>query len=456
MTSSVREISKFKGIEIMGEETRLLINRIKSVYNKSARDSYGQSSTPGLGVYVYGSVGRGEMVGGDADADVFILETGPTEKSRQFRELFVKRMNEFDYAKLDIPEWGKLDEAQIFLEKSLIEGNQVLETRYIAGDLNLDKELDFLKRRYNTLERALKNFIFNRFYLDDYFKNKVRNGALNVKYCEGGSRELLFFSWYDEIISLLDNSPHQEKGLPRCLIGAKTALLRERLNEEEYNSFIQAIDYMTILRSNILAVNRDTSDRGLSFLDTETMTRLKNRGYSSPESIQNSFASNREVIRTLVSRLYEDLISVLEEKYGSDWERDFNRAIDSETPSDERLRIPSHDSLMKIAKLWGANNSNQGECFHQLSQDYIASTDSGVIGSIVNSKLCLPEILDYLGRNIGREKGYGYLLRVISRNPNTPRETLIDIVNDESLEERYTSVAKAVLKEGVKGAHNQL
>ncbi len=456
MASLSEDISVFRGIETMRKETMLLKERMKAAYSKSAIEAYGQPSTPGLGVYVYGSAGREEMVGGDADADVFILEYNPSEKGRKFRELFVKEMNKFEYSKLDLPEWGTLDEAETFLRRSLIEGNQILETKYVQGDGDLNQRLEGFKREYNTLERAIKNFVFNRFYLDEYFKNKIRDGTLNVKYCEGGSRELLFFSWYNDIISLLNGYRSKENNLPRCLIGAKKALLRQRINEEEYAAFIKSVDYITVLRSDILAVNKDTIDRGLSFLDSKTINRLLTLDYTSEDSVHASFENNRGVIRTLVNRLYEDVISIMENRFGADWGRNFKRAINPRLSSKERLEISGFDPIMQMAKIWGANSSNQGECFSQLSREYISSRDSGVIGSLVNSKLCPPDVLDCFGRGIGRERGYGYLLRVIARNPNTPKETLMEIVNDKNLEERYTAVAKAVLKEGINGAHNQI
>ncbi len=144
------------GLGIMRRETSLLEERIISTHNASALKLNGQTKSPGLAVYIYCSPGRREMVGGDGDADIFLLEARKTPKGTRFRKEFSEGIETFDYAKLDLPEWGTLSEAEVFLDKSLIEGNQVLETRFICGDKSLDYSLQLLKKKYGTLNKAIR------------------------------------------------------------------------------------------------------------------------------------------------------------------------------------------------------------------------------------------------------------------------------------------------------------
>lgn len=164
--------SKLKGLEKAVKETKSFDRVVKETYNLTAMEVYGSLSTPDVAAFAYGSPGRIEMVGGDSDADVFLIERKITEKSRKFKRLLKEALKHFDFSKIDMPDWGSFDEIKVYLAKSLVEGNQVLETRFLLGDEAIVSELKEIKKRYNTPERALKNIIFNRFYFNQYFKQK--------------------------------------------------------------------------------------------------------------------------------------------------------------------------------------------------------------------------------------------------------------------------------------------
>ena len=61
-----------------------------------------------------------------------------------------------------------------------------------------------------------------------------------------------------------------------------------------------------------------------------------------------------------------------------------------------------------------------------------------------------------LASGIGKEAGYGYILRIVSRNPNVKQETLKAIANDPKVEPRYTQCAKAALEHGKEAANHQI
>jgi len=76
--------------------------------------------------------------------------------------------------------------------------------------------------------------------------------------------------------------------------------------------------------------------------------------------------------------------------------------------------------------------------------------------SLVTSPNCPSEYLHHIGTGIGKEKGYGYILRIISRNPNVQIKTLESIANDSKVEPRYTQCAKAALEHGIESANHQI
>jgi len=106
--------------------------------------------------------------------------------------------------------------------------------------------------------------------------------------------------------------------------------------------------------------------------------------------------------------------------------------------------------------LWGASESGQNNLFNYLANKYKKSEDWDTICSIVCSPLCSSEVLGYFGKGIAKEKGYGYILRVIARNRNVGIETLRNIAEDSNLEKRYKEVAIAGLNFDNSAANNQV
>jgi len=455
MATQPAEISK--GLDLWQRETSLLERRVVSAYNISSSGAYYQDTTPGLAVYVYGSPGRREMVGGDGDADIIVLEDKGSIQGRTFRRIFTERFKKFDYAKLDLPEWGTLSDAELFLDKSLVEGNQVFETRFIRGDESLNQQLSSLKQKYGTLDRAIKNFFFNRFYLDEYYNRKKKGDATNVKYCRGGSRELLFLSWYNNILELYLGIKKGHIEEPASIISARRCRELGLISEEEFFKIISSIGDITTLRTDMLLANKKTEDRGLTFLDDKTIERLQEMGYPSKQCIMDNFDRNRKTVRSFVDRIYEEVISIGEATYGNSWKRTFEMAAQGSLSPTLRIAPGTSDSnLLLMTALWGANRIGDKRTFQGLAEQCVSTADWSIIGSIVQSQLCSPKLLDYYGRGIAKSKGYGYLLRVIGRNPNTSKETLISIARDPNLEERYTSVAQAALNCGIAGTNNVL
>ncbi|MEM4331132.1 MAG: hypothetical protein QW273_03965 [Candidatus Pacearchaeota archaeon] len=60
----------------------------------------------------------------------------------RFRKRLKENLSFFDFCKVDLTDWGSYPEIDIFLEKSLVEGNQVLEARYLIGDEEISNDLE--------------------------------------------------------------------------------------------------------------------------------------------------------------------------------------------------------------------------------------------------------------------------------------------------------------------------
>ncbi len=179
-------------------------------------------------------------------------------------------------------------------------------------------------------------------------------------------------------------------------------------------------------------------------------------GYPSPENVRSVFNEYRQRIRELSEIVWEETIQKTGSIRGRNWVVHFREACDSETPEEVRERIPSDDPLISTALIWGASESGQKRLFDNLAKKYSQTGDWSLIGSLVCSPLCDAEVLHHFGTGQLKERGYGYLLRVVARNKNVKKETLKSIVEDSRLESRYTEVAKSALEGGNGVANNQV
>jgi len=444
------------GLKLCVEETKRFDRLIRQSYEQIGLDIYGVKHTPGVAVFAYGSPGRRELIGGDSDADIFLIEKERTEKSKKLRKKLKEKWETFGFSKVDLPTWGTYNEIETYLEKSLVEGNQVLETRYLTGDSFVAQDVLERKRKFDSIERGLENIVFNRLYFNQYFRQRVRNGALNIKYCHGGSRDFLFVYWHDRLDRMMEGDPDDPSYTPRIESGLNRLVSQGKIDEKKLGNLIEAINFSTELRSDVLSLNKSTPERGLTFLDGSTLERLHSIGYPDPETIRSYFEEYRMRIENLSRLVWDETIKKAGRLRGKLWEEKFRKAYLPAIRENIREQIPSDDPLLSTALIWGASESRQKDLFDFLVRKHKGSENWSVIGSIVCSPLCDEKILHHFGTGQLKEKGYEYLLRVVARNRNVSQETLRSIVGDSRLGKRYTEVAQVALVKGNKEANNQV
>ena len=209
------------------------------------------------------------------------------------------------------------------------------------------------------------------------------------------------------------------------------------------------------LRTDILLVNRETSDRGISVLDDDLIKRLQ-ATYRYPHSanVKSFFDEVTATVNKSVNIVWERTLRIGSELYEEGWKDNVKSALSTRTLREERERLPDTDTTTRIALLWGATNANDKDSFETFSRRYAGTREWGVIASIACSPLCNTKMLHDIGTGIAKERGYEYILRVVSRNRNTSPETLQSIAQDPKLEERYTEVARTALHFGNQYANN--
>lgn len=181
-------------------------------------------------------------------------------------------------------------------------------------------------------------------------------------------------------------------------------------------------------------------------------------GIKSPKDLVEHFDRQRFHIAEIKRRIWNLMISEQgKELKNPNWAANFHKAYSSSTTESERASFLYNEGLLiRIATIWGASNANQTRILKEIYKKERDSDSWEIQASIATSPHCDPDYLHHIATGIGKEKGYGYILRIVSRNPNVRKETLEAIANDPRVESRYTQCAKAALEHGKDAANHQI
>ena len=98
------------------EKFRKLIIKIAE---KSALNSLGNKSLSKIGIFLFGSPSRQEMID-ESDADIMIIRKNDNEEYLKFREEFIKNLEKEKFPKIDVPMWGNLTECKNMLKDMIL------------------------------------------------------------------------------------------------------------------------------------------------------------------------------------------------------------------------------------------------------------------------------------------------------------------------------------------------
>ena len=438
---------------------------VRELFNLTV-EQIGKENEVGIAVFLYGSPGRREMVC-ESDLDVMLIYRNKSQKFIKFKEKFRELAEPFKFCKIDLPEWGTLDEAKIFAERSITEGNQVLESRFICGDEDIKTDVEAIQKKFGGQARMIRNIVFQRLYFEQYFKQRIRNGAINIKYCDGGSRDYLFIHWFNQLMSRkYPDWDRSQKERPVAEQGLFNLYHNGLIGPLEFGKAIDALHFNLLFRNEILLVNKGTSDEGLTFLDEKTLSSVFDRMPElmreycilSPKKLAEQFDGQRFHIMNIKNRIWNLMINENgKEMKKFDWCSCFHKAYSKSTPEYQRETfLDWDDPLMRVANIWGSSNSHQIKLLEEICKRERNSDSWEIQASLTTSPHCPSDYLHHIGTGIGKEIGYGYILRIISRNPNVKQETLKAIANDLTIESRYTQCAKASLEQGKDVANHQI
>jgi hypothetical protein len=394
-----------------------------------------------------------------SDIDIHIINENLSEKTVLLKKNILNSLSSFGFGKIDDPNWEHLDVISKYAERSITEGNQVIDCKYACGDKSINNEVEKIKKKYDTLDRNIRNMFFQWFYLDYYYSIRSTFDIPNVKYCKGGYRELLSFDWFDKLINIYKNKESKsDPETPFIKNAIENMLSNSFISDEQFVKLYEAVNFIVLLRNEILHINQNTEDKGITHLDSKTRYNLwqsskeffLNYNISNPEGILELFNNHGSIIRSTKELMWDYILNQEIIHRGSDWVTTIREISNPKISKQRRYDLAMiNEDIIGITSIWNAHYTNDPELFNIIANKYLKKGNWEIIASIVCSPLCSPKILHEIATNYAKEIGLEYILRIIGRNPNTNKETLINIINDKNLDKHYKIVAKLRLEKGI-------
>jgi len=247
--------------DLMGDMTSTVRELVDVVYRTEAQRLYGTTQVPGFALFLYGSPARCEMTS-YTDIDIHIIDDDRDDTSAELKRRISGSLSTFGFGKIDDPNWENLETVELYVARSITEGNQIIDADYVCGDRVIADRIEGIRLKHDTLERNVRNIFFQRYYLDHYYSRRSTVEVPNVKYCVGGYRELLTFNWFDKVMKLYNPSWDKGDGTGPWVRKALANLRdNEMISEDDFNHADTSIGFVTLLRNEMLHANLGTSDQ---------------------------------------------------------------------------------------------------------------------------------------------------------------------------------------------------
>jgi predicted nucleotidyltransferase len=416
-----REIS---GFDLMVQTTQIARDMVKNEFLRNAPQK-------GMAVFVFGSISRNEMLT-YSDIDMIFVGTVSESVASVAIENMMKALG-YGFGKVDHLEGYRKRTIKRFAKYSLTDRNKIIPAQFIAGDSSILDWMNNLQARENTLDYAIKNIVFQKHYLKDFYGHKGTEEVPNVKYHDGGTYDLLMYNWFDNVISLYrgNNWMHEpESDRPKIESSLKNMTNNGILSSAEHERVKVAAEFMFLLRNEILHLNQNTKDEDTSCLDKATQNRVfesaypffKSQGINTHTELRRAYEGHRDIIYSTKAHLLQTLLGEEAKRKGDTWKRLFDAAEKGE------LSRLTGDPVIDIAAIWGLNYAGDKRGFNTVSEQ--AKWNWEVCASIACSNLANPEILERIRSYARSRLELSYILRIIARNPNSTKETVTKIAED--------------------------
>lgn len=429
----------FRAFEYSKKYTAAYEALIRSKVLGASNAIFGTPVPQGVAVFSFGAPSRNEMLGG-SDADIAVYRAGNSEKELSLRERLVQSLERFKFTKVDTPVWGTLADIRRYMTTSVTEANQVIEAQYICGDAALHEQVEQLRASLYDREVIARNLIFQFFYFAQYFRKKTAPDHLNLKYCHGGLRDLLFPAWYAQLRKGI------ETDLQTTAVERGLQVLREDnlLPPDAITDILKAASATTFVRDEILTITPGDVDGKLSLQKAGELCGRAPHLFRHPQDILKVVEEARPKVTAAKTKVWEGLCKYFRATKSEKWNDYFRKVLLGEIAYEQYSEL-EQDEILNTVRIWKleASRAEQSRAF----LERVSQSDSWtVLASLLSSPYVAGKIIDEVIRRRGLTPGYEYFLEIAARNPNLSQETLEFIVQDETTEPRFKKPAFARAK----------
>lgn len=420
-----QEINAGNCFQYTKEYSRLYDELIKGVTTQISEQIFGKVVPEGLILYSFGAPSRNELYG-SSDADIIVYREENNTQTKDFLRLLKEELTQYDFSKVDLPEWGTFADVANYQNTSVTEANQIIESQFITGDLATRDSFEKLREDNFNQYNVARNLVFQFNYFNQYFEKKCERGSINLKYSPSGTRNSLFFLWYSQL----------KRGIHKSTLTATEEGLQllydeKRISDSERANILESAAYVSFLRDQVMRSDPKDTDGIISL------------GASGDASVVKLIEKADKYMRLGKSCVWAGLSEYLCSLYPKSWETEFQNQLAGNWQNQKSEF--QDDEILNTLKVWNMKDSSLEACstFERLSD-----SDSWVVlASMLANENCPSETIDYVVRNKAVNKGFEYLFEIVTRNKNTRDETLDFIVNCNQVEARFKKAAKKKLGE---------
>lgn len=418
----LKSITNENAIDLMQITSRNTIKSLREIYHQLEGDKCN------LIIAVYGSLARYEML---PMSDMDVLLFADNEEIINKTKTIIKSLK-FDYLDFPSNDFLNLDNLKQFALSNSPDGH-VAKFHIVAGttDSKTYKQLINVRNISNNPYLVLENLIFDFNYLNYRVRQKYSRLGENLKYSNGGTRDILYLDWAADFLT---NGEVSEKSRLNELPQIKYSIpiiCRYLKREDEENDLLSCVNFVNIVKNQALLLKSQKRyfDGTMSVATAKEL--LNNYTY---KNIVNEYElievhnSARSMIYNYCKLMYNKFLSSLRER------------VDTST---ECRR------LVDIADIWGKKSLDRDNIIKKLLKNGRWSD----IATVICQDEATPINIDYAVDIALKKPEYSHLLRIAIKHNNTSDKTLNKILRNnqiagcEDIDKRYKKILNERLKE---------
>lgn len=418
-TAGIDTIDTFS---LMRETSQRLVNDLSAIYDAV------DGATHGLTFALYGSPARYEMLP-LSDIDLLILRDSNDTSAIAATESSIRNIRALPYDKIDIPR-TIVDPVEVMLVANSNSPDGHVAKAMIVRSPDNSTASNILCRAAEVLQDPklqLEGLIFDYHFLSHRARTKSQSGGVNLKYSEGGTRDMVYFDWAADYITSSEASrlshrlrlPQIEMSLPVVCQYLDNRIDLQRLKD--------ATHVINTVKHNALLLAKDGGyfDGLMSEQTAHQLSEHFWEGSISSDMLMHLHTEARKIVSETKDQLYYAFRTELN-----------NYPDDSDT---------FFTYLKLIDRVW----SNDAKLNRQAAMQVLSERSRWVdVATVLGQPDVTNAQIDAIVDQVAEQPGYLHALRMAATHPNTSDDTLMKLLSlprlasDDDIDIRYRGVVQ--------------